>query len=78
MNLRKEIRRTLKEVRIKQEVNVKIKFVPDDAGSAGYFMITEEDNDESEPTYMTKKDMTFNNALNYFRELLKNMASNSL
>lgn len=75
MNLRKEIRRTLKrtlkEVRIRQEVNVKIEFVPDDAGSAGGFFIEEEN-------HKGVGGATFDEAMKYFAILLKEMASNSL
>jgi hypothetical protein len=72
MNLRKEIRRTLKEVRIKQEVNVKIEFIPDDAGSGGYFKLEE----DGHP--LVRDQLTFDETLKIFRQLLKNMASNSL
>lgn len=71
MNLRKEIRRTLKEVRIRQEVNVKVEFRPLDDGSNGFFFMQEDDG-------KGLAGATFDEAMEYFATLLKEMASNSL
>jgi len=71
MNLRKEIRRVIKEVRVEQNVNVEIKFRPNDDGDDGKFFIEDEN-------FQGIDGATFDEALKYFRDLLIDMKSNSL
>lgn len=71
MDLRKEIRRTIREVRIGQEVNVKIEFRPLDDGSNGFFFM-QEDNEKG------LAGASFEEAMEYFATVLKEMKSNSL
>jgi len=71
MNLRKEIRRVIKEVRVEQNVNVEIKFQPNDDGDDGKFFIEDESGQGIGRA-------TFDEALKYFSDLLSDMKSNSL